>query len=127
MKHLVEIADLEHENMLRLRLLQLRPLVDQAALRGLAAFDRAAEAFANEISPQETRAKSPQIDGSEQQQSHHEVRFRAGAQLEPEISLRHFFASCGDAAWGTCATNPDTRPPPPFWIHLKTQTVTKTQ
>ncbi len=89
MKHLVEITDLEHENVLRLRLLQLRPLVDQAALRGLAAFDRAAEAFANEIRPQKTRTKSPQIYGSEQQQSHHGVRF--GAHLEPEIGLRHIF------------------------------------
>lgn len=85
-KHLVEIADLEHEDMLRLRLLELRPLVDEAAWGRLAAFDRAAAASVSQIKPHESRAESPKTEGCEQQRggcarwpSHHEVRFRVGA------------------------------------------------
>jgi hypothetical protein len=41
-KHLVEVADLEHQNMLWLRQLQLLPLLDKATVRGLAVFAKAA-------------------------------------------------------------------------------------
>ena len=64
MEHLVEITHLKHENVLWLRLIQLRPLKDQASLRGMVAFAAGAAA---EVRPRHICAQSLDDEGGAQQ------------------------------------------------------------
>jgi hypothetical protein len=69
-EHLVKVADLEHDDVLRLRQLQLSPLVDQTAR--MAAFISAASICANgaaaaKFGHQELHARWTTAEGPEQQ------------------------------------------------------------
>ena len=81
-EHLVEITHLKHENVLRLRLLQLRPLKYQASLRGMVAFAAGAAA---EVRSRHICAQSLDDEGGAQQR--HDGRSTMGeTTVHPSIA-----------------------------------------